>query len=528
MDENAFAYKTEGHRHRPEIEQELAALGSETPVTFVPHLLPLDQGELTSCYAQLSEPISKEEVQALYAERYAGEPFVHAVDRPPGLRDVRDTNECHVYVTVEERGRVLAFSAIDNLWKGASGQAVQNLNLMLGLRRDEGLRVSGAADAFFRSRWVDPPAGVEQLDPAQLAPGFRAGAAHCGLKGGGKTDVGLLVCDAPQVSSSVLLTRNASAAAPVRVCRQRVDRGAVRAAVVNAGNANAETGEQGFADAWAMCERAGAELGLDPSAVAVAETGVIGVPLPIDAVLAGSARPPARCPPRAAAPSPMRSSPPIAGRRAARLRAGGVTLSAQAKGAGMMQPDFATMLCFVQTDAVVEDADAALRGAVDASFERITVDGQMSTNDTVLLQATGEAGAPLPDGAAGGGAAAARARDRRRRRGRRPGRPRRRWTAPPRRGGRAGRPRDRQLAAGQDRALRPRPQLGPDRAGGGDGPGRRGPRGDRRRLDRRRRARRGDRRGGDRAATGPRRDSAHVWFSDLGYEYVRINAEYTT
>jgi N-acetyl-gamma-glutamyl-phosphate reductase len=114
MDENAFAYKTEGHRHRPEIEQELAALGSPAPVTFVPHLLPLDQGELTSCYVQTSEPIGKD--------------------------DVRDTNECHVYVTVEERGRVLAFSAIDNLWKGASGQGVQNLNLMLGLKETLGLR----------------------------------------------------------------------------------------------------------------------------------------------------------------------------------------------------------------------------------------------------------------------------------------------------------------------------------------------------------------------------------------------------
>jgi N-acetyl-gamma-glutamyl-phosphate reductase len=139
MDENAFPYKTEGHRHRPEIEQELATLGSDAPVVFVPHLLPLDQGELTSCYAQLKEPIGREELQALYAERYAGEPFVHAVAQPPGLRDVRDTNECHVYATGEERGRVLAFSAIDNLWKGASGQAVQCLNLMLGLDETEGL-----------------------------------------------------------------------------------------------------------------------------------------------------------------------------------------------------------------------------------------------------------------------------------------------------------------------------------------------------------------------------------------------------
>ncbi len=255
-----------------------------------------------------------------------------------------------------------------------------------------------SGDAFFKSRWVDPPAGVEELDPAQLAPGFRAGGAHCGLKGGGKTDIGLLVCDAPRVSSSVLLTRNASAAAPVRVCRTRVERGAVRAAVVNAGNANAETGEQGYADAVAMCDEAAARLGLRPEAVAVAETGVIGVPLPIEAVLAGigeaatglsetggtafsdailtTDRWPKRC----------------------TLRAGGVTLSAQAKGGGMIQPNMATMLCFVQTDAVVENPDAALRAATDASFERITVDGQMSTNDTVLLQATGASGEPLPEG----------------------------------------------------------------------------------------------------------------------------------
>ena len=139
MDENAFAYKTEGHRHRPEIEQELAALGSAVETVFVPHLLPLDQGELTSCYARLTEPLSKQEAQALYAERYAEEPFVHAVDQPPGLRDVRDTNECHVYVTVDDRGRVLAFSALDNLWKGSSSQAVQSLNLMLGLDETAGL-----------------------------------------------------------------------------------------------------------------------------------------------------------------------------------------------------------------------------------------------------------------------------------------------------------------------------------------------------------------------------------------------------
>ncbi|HWB69306.1 MAG TPA: N-acetyl-gamma-glutamyl-phosphate reductase [Solirubrobacterales bacterium] len=139
MTENAFPYKTEGHRHRPEIEQELAALGAPAPVTFVPHLLPLDQGELASCFATLSEPTSRDAVRSLYEERYAGEPFVQVLDGPPNLRAVRDTNECHVYVTVEERGRVMAFAAIDNIWKGASSQGVQNLNLMLGLDETDGL-----------------------------------------------------------------------------------------------------------------------------------------------------------------------------------------------------------------------------------------------------------------------------------------------------------------------------------------------------------------------------------------------------
>jgi glutamate N-acetyltransferase / amino-acid N-acetyltransferase len=254
------------------------------------------------------------------------------------------------------------------------------------------------SDGFFRSRWVKPPAGVEELDPAQLAPGFRAGGAHCGLKGGGKTDVGLVVCDAEQVSSAILLTRNASSAAPVRVCKQRCRQGSIRAAVVNSGNANAETGEKGYADAVAMCDEAASQLGLRPETVAVAETGVIGVPLPIETVLTGIGTAASNL--SEAGGKAFSDAIVTTDRWPKRctLRAAGVTISAQAKGGGMIQPNMATMLCFVQTDAVVENPDVALRLASDASFERITVDGQMSTNDTVLLQATGTAGAPLPEG----------------------------------------------------------------------------------------------------------------------------------
>ncbi len=252
--------------------------------------------------------------------------------------------------------------------------------------------------SFFRSRWVKAPAGVEELDPNRLAPGFRAGGAHCGLKGGGRTDVGLLVCDAERVESALLLTRNASAAAPIRVCRERCDGRDIRAAVVNSGNANAETGEQGFADALAMSAVAARQLGLEQPQVAVAETGTIGVPLPVDTVLVGIAEAASSLSEHGGAAFSDAILTTDRWPKRCTLRAGGVTLSAQAKGAGMIEPNMATMLCFVQTDAVAEDAEAMLRAAVDASFNRITVDGQMSTNDTVLLQATGASGRPLPEG----------------------------------------------------------------------------------------------------------------------------------
>jgi N-acetyl-gamma-glutamyl-phosphate reductase len=137
VDENVNAYKVEGHRHRAELEHEL---GPETPITFTPHLVPLDQGLLASCYVTPSNGISADEVRDLFREAYEDEPFVELADSPPGVREVRDTNLCRIHATVEPAtGRVLVFSAIDNLWKGAAGQGVQDLNLMLGLDEREGL-----------------------------------------------------------------------------------------------------------------------------------------------------------------------------------------------------------------------------------------------------------------------------------------------------------------------------------------------------------------------------------------------------
>jgi N-acetyl-gamma-glutamyl-phosphate reductase len=132
--DNVNAYKVEGHRHTAELEQELPGVH----YSFVAHLLPIDQGILASCYARPSGPITAPEAHELAVEAYRDEPFVDVVDYPPRTRDVRDTNRATVQVTVVNE-RVLAFCAIDNLWKGAAGQAVQDLNLMLGLPEKEGL-----------------------------------------------------------------------------------------------------------------------------------------------------------------------------------------------------------------------------------------------------------------------------------------------------------------------------------------------------------------------------------------------------
>ena len=255
-----------------------------------------------------------------------------------------------------------------------------------------------APEPFFRSRWVEPPQGVEELDPAALAPGFRAAGLACGIKAGGRTDLAMVSCDAEEVSSALLLTSNAAAAAPVRVCREECDSGAIRAAIVNSGNANAETGEQGYRDAVAMRDAAAAALGLRGREVAVAETGTIGVPLQIDAILRGIDGLTERLSAAGGEEFSAAIMTTDAWPKRCAVRVGGVTVSAQAKGAGMIEPGYATMLCFVQTDATVTDPEATLRAAVGNSFERITVDGQMSTNDTVLLQAGGASGGALPDG----------------------------------------------------------------------------------------------------------------------------------
>jgi N-acetyl-gamma-glutamyl-phosphate reductase len=138
VDENIKPYGVGRHRHMPEIDQELALLGARDIVAaFTPHLAPLDQGELVSCYATLDQEV---DAVALYEQRYADERFIELVTTAPGVRDVRETNFCRIQVHPDPRtGKVFVFGAIDNLWKGTASQAVQCLNLMFGLDEATGL-----------------------------------------------------------------------------------------------------------------------------------------------------------------------------------------------------------------------------------------------------------------------------------------------------------------------------------------------------------------------------------------------------
>jgi N-acetyl-gamma-glutamyl-phosphate reductase len=140
VDENVRPYGVGEHRHMPEIDQELARLGAPIIAAFTPHLLPLDQGELLSCYITPARAVGQSELDLWYAERYGSEPFIDLVERPPGVRDVRETNVCAIHTHADERtGKIFVFAAIDNLWKGTSSQALANLNLMFGYPEGRGI-----------------------------------------------------------------------------------------------------------------------------------------------------------------------------------------------------------------------------------------------------------------------------------------------------------------------------------------------------------------------------------------------------
>ncbi len=142
--ENILPYKVASHRHTPEIEEQLGLLGASMPVQFQAHLVPLDQGELASCYVTTTRTVAPAELAELYADAYAHDPFVEVVGAPPGTRDVQETNFCRIFAAADAHtGKVVVLSAIDNLWKGTSSQAVQNLNMHVRSARDGRPPMSG-------------------------------------------------------------------------------------------------------------------------------------------------------------------------------------------------------------------------------------------------------------------------------------------------------------------------------------------------------------------------------------------------
>jgi len=249
--------------------------------------------------------------------------------------------------------------------------------------------------SFFRSRWVTAPEHVTEIEPTALPQGFRAAGVAAGLKRNGP-DVGVLVSDRPDTVSAARFTTNARVGAPVTASRE-ADTGRLRVVVANSGGSNTGDGRRGLETAYATQALAAELFGVEPSQVGVASTGVIGSELLREPLLGGVRAAFGELGDDAGTFTQAILTTDRGPKRAClevELSGGRVRLAAQAKGGGMISPRFATMFCFVQTDAAVaQDTIDLLTGVtVKRSFDRISVDGQLSTSDTVFALAGGASG----------------------------------------------------------------------------------------------------------------------------------------
>lgn len=233
-----------------------------------------------------------------------------------------------------------------------------------------------------------------------LPRGFRAAGVAAGIKKSGAKDMALIVSDAAAAVAGVF-TSNQVKSAPVKACMARIGRRRGRAVVVNSGNANAATGERGVRDAETMAAETARLLSLEASDVFVCSTGTIGVPMPMESIKAGISRlvPTLSDTGGIMASEAIMTTDRWPKRCVVRMKVDGkpVIVSAMAKGAGMIEPNMATMLCFILTDVAVDARalQSCVAAATAESFNRISVDGDMSTNDTVLCFANGMAGNKL-------------------------------------------------------------------------------------------------------------------------------------
>lgn len=232
------------------------------------------------------------------------------------------------------------------------------------------------------------------------ARGFTAAGVAAGLKKSGKPDVALVVNEGPAFAAAGVFTSNRVQAAPVLWSRRVLARGVVHAVVLNSGGANACTGPAGFQDTHRTAEHVAELLGIGAGDVAVCSTGLIGERLPMDRLLGGVEKAAASLDSGGGGDAADAICTTDAVRKTAVARRGDVTVGGMAKGAGMLAPGLATMLCVLTTDAVAgaDMLDVALRDAVRRTFDRVDTDGCMSTNDTVLLLASGASGVELEPG----------------------------------------------------------------------------------------------------------------------------------
>ncbi len=267
-------YKVGAHQHTPEIKQ---ASGART-LSFTPGLAPMPRGILATVTARPTTGTTAARVRQTLIAAYATEPFVHVLAEGmwPRTGATSGSNACHLQAGTDlDSGRILVVSALDNLGKGAAGQAVQCANLMLGLDETAGLTSLGGDTVSVTA-----------------ARGFRAAGVAAGLRTGQGPDVALVVNDGPDTTAAGVFTSNRVKAAPVIWSQQVLRAGIVRAVVLNAGGANACTGPLGFQDTHATAEHAAAALSnprllVGAADVAVCSTGLIGERLPMPALLKG-------------------------------------------------------------------------------------------------------------------------------------------------------------------------------------------------------------------------------------------------
>jgi glutamate N-acetyltransferase/amino-acid N-acetyltransferase len=255
--------------------------------------------------------------------------------------------------------------------------------------------------SFFRSRWVGRPPQAAELEPTALPAGFRAAGVAAGLKAdpypeSGSLDLGVLVSDETETASAARFSTNALLGAPVIVSKQAA-LGRLRTIVANSGGSNVGDGDRGLTTARATQAAAAELLGVEPVQVGLASTGVIGRELPREKMAAGVAAAARELLPDSGGFSEAILTTDRAPKRVClevALPSGTVRLAVQGKGAGMISPRYATMLCFVETDAALDaqTLDLLTGVTVERSFDRISVDGQLSTSDTVFCLASGASG----------------------------------------------------------------------------------------------------------------------------------------